>query len=209
LTGSHRPQSRPSRTWQWRCIGSPCRPGAGPPTFAFRGPVDPTVPSWSRRPALWRQAIDLRAAGEPPTPHGLLHSDFHFGNILWQNDTVNRFVTRENQPEAYRSTHIDGQGEGTAWPWSTCAFGRVWPSSRRSSLTGSSTSHLAGLRTDRGGLHSRPGRNPPLAHSAAEQGDRVVPALPQPSTHESPAARNATAETRPGTEGWAARWPTI
>jgi len=66
--------------------------GRRPPTFSFRGPTEPTVPSWTRRPALWRQAIDLRAAGAPPTPHGLLHHDFHFGNILWHNDTITGLV---------------------------------------------------------------------------------------------------------------------
>lgn len=35
------------------------------------------------------------------------------------------FVTRENRPEAYCSTRVDGQGEDTAWPWSTCALGRA------------------------------------------------------------------------------------
>lgn len=63
-----------------------------PPTFSFRGPAEPTVPTWTRRPALWRKAIDLRSAGIPPTPYGLLHRDFHFGNILWQNDTVTGLI---------------------------------------------------------------------------------------------------------------------
>ena len=63
-----------------------------PPTFSFRGPSEPKVPSWARWPGLWRKAIDLRAAGPPPTPHGLLHRDLHLGNILWENDTVTGLI---------------------------------------------------------------------------------------------------------------------
>jgi aminoglycoside phosphotransferase (APT) family kinase protein len=63
-----------------------------PPTFTFRGPPHPEVPAWTDRPHLWRQAIDVLAAGPPPTPHGLLHRDFHLGNILWQGDTVTGLV---------------------------------------------------------------------------------------------------------------------
>lgn len=63
-----------------------------PPTFSFRGPASPEVPGWARWPALWRRAINLWAAGPPPTPYGLLHRDFHLGNTLWQGDTVTGLV---------------------------------------------------------------------------------------------------------------------
>ena len=63
-----------------------------PPTFSFRGPAEPEVPGWARWPGLWKQAIDLWAAGPPPTPYGLLHRDFHLGNILWQDDTVTGLI---------------------------------------------------------------------------------------------------------------------
>jgi aminoglycoside phosphotransferase (APT) family kinase protein len=63
-----------------------------PPAFSFRGATEPEVPTWARWPGLWRQAIDLRAAGPPPSPYGLLHRDFHLGNILWQNDTVTGLI---------------------------------------------------------------------------------------------------------------------
>ena len=63
-----------------------------PPTFSFRGPTPPEVPGWARWPDLWRRAIDLFTAGPPPTPYGLLHRDFHFGNILWRGDTVTGLV---------------------------------------------------------------------------------------------------------------------
>lgn len=63
-----------------------------PPTFAFRGPSRPQVPDWARWPRLWRAAISLWNAGPPPTPHGLLHRDFHLGNTLWQGDAVSGLV---------------------------------------------------------------------------------------------------------------------
>jgi len=63
-----------------------------PPIFTFRGPDDPQVPEWSSRPGLWQRAIDILHAGVPPTPYGLLHRDFHLGNILWQNDQVSGLI---------------------------------------------------------------------------------------------------------------------
>lgn len=63
-----------------------------PPMFSFRGPSEPDVPGWARWPGLWRQAIDVWAAGPPATPYGLLHRDFHFGNTLWQGDMVTGLV---------------------------------------------------------------------------------------------------------------------
>lgn len=62
--------------------------GEQPPRFSYRGPVPLEVPAWSRRPELWRRAIEIRRAGEPATPHGLIHRDFHLGNLLWQGDEV-------------------------------------------------------------------------------------------------------------------------
>ncbi|WP_168207584.1 phosphotransferase family protein [Microlunatus elymi] len=62
------------------------------PTFSYRCPASPEVPDWARRPALWRRAIDIWKAGAPPTPYGLLHRDFHLGNILWDGDQVTGVV---------------------------------------------------------------------------------------------------------------------
>ncbi len=68
-------------------------PGADrPPTLSFRGPTEPEVPHWARWPWLWRRAIDIWTAGPPPTPYGLLHRDFHFGNVLWEGDAVSGLV---------------------------------------------------------------------------------------------------------------------
>ena len=59
-----------------------------PQPYAFWTPPDLAVPAWSSRPDLWQRAIDLFAAGPPETPHGLVHRDFHPGNILWQGDRI-------------------------------------------------------------------------------------------------------------------------
>jgi aminoglycoside phosphotransferase (APT) family kinase protein len=63
-----------------------------PPEFSYRGPAAPEVPSWSRRPELWRRAIEFRRAGTPATPYGWLHRDFHLGNLLWQGDTITGLI---------------------------------------------------------------------------------------------------------------------
>ena len=46
------------------------------------------MPGWSSRPDLWQRAIDLFDQGPPPTRHGLVHRDFHPGNILWEGDRI-------------------------------------------------------------------------------------------------------------------------
>ena len=63
-----------------------------PPAFGFRVPTPLEVPGWAGRPGLWRRAIGLWAAGSPRTANGLLHRDFHFGNLLWQGDTVTGLI---------------------------------------------------------------------------------------------------------------------
>lgn len=70
----------------------PVRVEHRPPAFSFRGPARPEVPGWARRPRLWQRAIDLWSAGPPPAPYGLLHRDFHLGNLLWQGDTVTGLI---------------------------------------------------------------------------------------------------------------------
>ena len=63
-----------------------------PPVFSYLGAAVLEVPGWTNRPALWQRAIDLRAAGAPPTPFGLIHRDFHLGNILWEGEAVSGLV---------------------------------------------------------------------------------------------------------------------
>lgn len=63
-----------------------------PPTFAFRGPLVPGVPDWTDAPELWRQAINVWRSGPPPTANGLLHRDFHLGNVVWDGDRVTGLI---------------------------------------------------------------------------------------------------------------------
>ncbi len=63
-----------------------------PPTFSFKGSTVPEVPEWARWPGLWRQAIGVWVDGPPSAPQGLLHRDFHLGNVLWQGDTVTGLI---------------------------------------------------------------------------------------------------------------------
>ena len=67
---------------------TPVSPADRPRPFAFWAPAEPQVPTWSRHPRLWQRAIDLFAGGAPATRSGLVHRDFHPGNILWQGDTI-------------------------------------------------------------------------------------------------------------------------
>ncbi len=59
-----------------------------PRPYAFWAPSDPQVPTWSSRPRLWQRAIETFAAGPPDARSGLLHRDFHPGNVLWRDDTI-------------------------------------------------------------------------------------------------------------------------
>lgn len=53
---------------------------------------DLQVPAWTSRPKLWQRAIAIVRAGVPTTPSGLLHRDFHLGNVLWEDDTITGIV---------------------------------------------------------------------------------------------------------------------
>lgn len=70
----------------------PVPSGTRPPVFSFRGPDAPEVPGWARWPGLWRRAIAIRNSDPPPTPYGLLHRDFHFGNVLWRGDRITGLI---------------------------------------------------------------------------------------------------------------------
>ena len=47
---------------------------------------DIDVPSWSRRPQLWRAAIDIARAAPPVTAGGFVHHDYQPFNLLWSPD---------------------------------------------------------------------------------------------------------------------------
>lgn len=59
-----------------------------PPAYGFGTPTPLTVPAWSRHPRSWQRAIDIFAAGPPTTPSGLVHRDFHPGNLLWLGNQI-------------------------------------------------------------------------------------------------------------------------
>lgn len=63
-----------------------------PPTFSSRVPSDLRIPWWTQRPALWRRAIEVWRGIEPSTAHGLIHRDFHLGNVLWDAEKVSGIV---------------------------------------------------------------------------------------------------------------------
>jgi aminoglycoside phosphotransferase (APT) family kinase protein len=59
-----------------------------PRPYEFWAPDDLEVPRWTSRPKLWRRAIDIFNQDPPPSHQGLLHRDFHPGNILWEGDRI-------------------------------------------------------------------------------------------------------------------------
>ena len=67
---------------------TPASPDDRPRPYAFWAPAEPQVPSWARHPRLWQRAIDLFAGEAPATRPGLIHRDFHPGNVLWQGDNI-------------------------------------------------------------------------------------------------------------------------
>jgi Ser/Thr protein kinase RdoA (MazF antagonist) len=59
-----------------------------PAPYALWGPPRPIVPDWAEDQKLWNKALDLVAGAPPPTAHGLIHRDFHPGNLLWIGDRL-------------------------------------------------------------------------------------------------------------------------
>lgn len=70
----------------------PVDPGQQPRAYAFWTPSELRVPPWAGRPALWRRAMDIFAGGPPPTPQGLVHRDFHPGNLLWLEQRISGVI---------------------------------------------------------------------------------------------------------------------
>jgi hypothetical protein len=59
-----------------------------PQPYQFWVPGSPQPPDWAGDAATWERAIDIFAAGAPPSPQGLVHRDFHPGNVLWAGDRI-------------------------------------------------------------------------------------------------------------------------
>jgi aminoglycoside phosphotransferase (APT) family kinase protein len=68
--------------------GTPVDDGHRPRPYEFWAPNDLEVPGWTSHPELWRRAIEIFNQGPPPTHQGLVHRDFHPGNILWAGDRI-------------------------------------------------------------------------------------------------------------------------
>jgi aminoglycoside phosphotransferase (APT) family kinase protein len=68
--------------------GTPVDDDHQPRPYAFWTPDDLEVPSWTSQPELWKRAIDIFDQGPPTTRHGLVHRDFHPGNILWEGSRI-------------------------------------------------------------------------------------------------------------------------
>jgi len=47
-----------------------------------------TPPPATRRPALWEEAIELRASAMPAYSPAFIHRDFHPGNVLWSRSRL-------------------------------------------------------------------------------------------------------------------------
>jgi hypothetical protein len=68
--------------------GTPVDDDHQPRPYEFWTPPDLEVPNWASRPDSWQRAIDIFHQGPPPTHQGLVHRDFHPGNILWEGDRI-------------------------------------------------------------------------------------------------------------------------
>jgi aminoglycoside phosphotransferase (APT) family kinase protein len=67
---------------------TPVPPGQQPQDYQFWAPAELEVPVWSTVPQLWRRAIEIFGQRPPLTPPGLVHRDFHPGNVLWAGDRI-------------------------------------------------------------------------------------------------------------------------
>ena len=66
--------------------------GLGWHYFSFTEPGSVGVPSWSKRPDLWQEAVRIRRAGPPEDGDAFLHRDYHQVNILWEADELTGVV---------------------------------------------------------------------------------------------------------------------
>jgi Ser/Thr protein kinase RdoA (MazF antagonist) len=67
-------------------------PDARPRRYEFWVPPRPVVPVWAEDRDLWRRALEIYAGSPPATPSGLVHRDFHPGNVLWIGDKITGII---------------------------------------------------------------------------------------------------------------------
>ncbi|ANU15968.1 hypothetical protein BBI11_02310 [Planococcus maritimus] len=60
--------------------------------FAYNDARRLERPKWSRVEGDWMRAFYIVAAGGPPVEYGLIHRDYHPGNILWESGRVSGVV---------------------------------------------------------------------------------------------------------------------
>ncbi len=60
--------------------------------FAYNDARRLERPKWSRVEGDWMRAFYIVAAGGPPVEYGLIHRDYHPGNILWEAGRVSGVV---------------------------------------------------------------------------------------------------------------------
>ena len=53
-------------------------------------------PSWSRRPELWKRALDLLAEPAPSAPERFVHRDYHPTNVLWSRGRLSAVLDWTN-----------------------------------------------------------------------------------------------------------------
>ena len=63
-----------------------------PQPYRFWAPDPPLLPDWAEDRSAWNRAIEIFAGGPPPSPQGLVHRDFHPGNVLWAGDRITGMI---------------------------------------------------------------------------------------------------------------------
>jgi Ser/Thr protein kinase RdoA (MazF antagonist) len=71
---------------------TPIGPEALPTYRRYERDKPAAPPAWSRRPALWEEAIEVYRGPAPASTESFIHRDFHAGNVLWKDDKVQGIV---------------------------------------------------------------------------------------------------------------------
>ncbi len=63
-----------------------------PPFQSRLKPDQVLVPTWSKRPDIWREALDILRQTPPPDVYSFIHGDFQHFNILWRGNRLTGIV---------------------------------------------------------------------------------------------------------------------